>query len=230
MEIQHKKALLGSHWLLRELPVGDLDALAHRSMVRGYAKDEMVFAKEDTSDDMMVVVSGRIRISSTSEKGKELILTSMFPGDLFGEIGLLDGGLRTADAVAEEASQVLVIRRGTFLPILSRNPDFCIKLLEILCSRLRRTSEQAEGLALLGLKDRLAKALLHFAGMGGEGEEPGVPVVIRMPQSDLAAMIGTTREAVNKQLRQWEDEGVIALKRGSLTVLSLTALEEATQA
>lgn len=229
MDIQHKARLLGSHWLLRGLSASDIDDLAKYSSVRNFSKDSVIFGKEDESDEMMVVVSGRVRISSTSSKGKELILSTMFPGDLFGEIGMLDGGPRTADAIAEEGSQILIIRRAQFMPVVARNPDFSVKLLQVVCSRLRRTSEQAESLAHYGVRNRLAKALIHFASKDGEPSPIEGPHIIRMPQSDFAAMIGTTREAVNKQLRQWEDQGIIALKRGNVTVKALSELLNITE-
>lgn len=213
------KGILAQHFLLKHLPVEDLDRLARLATTKRLQSGEAVFMKGDPGNSMMAVLSGRIRICAYSAAGREVVLNVINPGEVFGEIAMIDGGERTADAFAMEATDLLILSRRDFLPFLERNPSVCVKLLEVMCRRLRWTSEQLEDVNFLDLRSRLAKRLLHLADhdvvQGG-----GTPSGVRISQHMLASMIGTSREAVNKQLRFWEEEGVIDVRRGSITVLS----------
>ncbi|MFZ1414727.1 MAG: Crp/Fnr family transcriptional regulator [Defluviicoccus sp.] len=218
--------LLGQHFLLKYLAPAELDQLARMAVTRLCKTNEAVFLKGDPGSSMMAVVHGRVRICSYSSEGREVVLNVINPGEVFGEIALIDGGSRTADAFAMDATELVVLSRRDFLPFLERNPRVCVKLLEVLCERLRATSAQVEDFFFLNLRSRLAKRLLaaadHAAG-NGTGGELGM---VRLSQHMLASMIGTSREAVNKQLRAWEDAGLIGLKRGAITILNRQRLEE----
>jgi CRP-like cAMP-binding protein len=134
-------------------------------------------------------------------------------GEIVGEIALLDGQPRTADAMALTDCRLMIIERRDFLPLLHDFPDVAIKLLELLCSRLRRTSEQVEDLMFLDLKGRLTKALLRLAQESGNGNG------IAVSQTDLSQMIGMSREMINKQLQAWVRDGVIEVERRRIVVL-----------
>ncbi|MBL6927645.1 MAG: Crp/Fnr family transcriptional regulator [Rhodospirillales bacterium] len=194
-------------------------------MTRRFAAKEPVFMKGDPASGMMAVISGRVRISSYSSEGREVVLNVIGPREVFGEIALIDGGERTANAVAMENTELMVLERRDFLPFLERNPELCIKLLMVMCHRLRRTSEQLEDFSFLDLRTRLAKRLLDLANDHGIEEDGGVRISLTLSQRVLGAMMGTSREAVNKQLRAWEDEGLLRLKRGSVTLLDPEQLE-----
>ncbi len=175
---------------------------------------------------MMAVLSGRVRICSYSADGREVVLNVINPGEVFGEIALIDGGERTADAFAMEATDLLILSRRDFLPYLEKNPQLCVQLLEVICRRLRSTSEQLEDLNFLDVRSRLAKRLLFLANRHGEVSEQGIRINVRLSQHMLASMIGTSREAVNKQLRAWEGKGLIDVRRGSITILDREGLEK----
>ena len=115
-------AVLAGHFLLRDLPGDDLDKLASYAKAVRYPAHHVVFRKGDPGDGMMAVVSGRIKIRSYSADGKELVLNVIRPGELFGEIALLDAKPRTADAVTMEACELLVLERRDFLPFLADRP------------------------------------------------------------------------------------------------------------
>lgn len=222
------KALLAEHFLLRHLPAADLEKIGAYARIRKLKSGETVFLKGDKASSMMVVASGRVRISSNSPDGKEVTLNIINPGEVFGEIALIDGDQRTADAVAVEKTELLTLSRGDFLPYLEKNPDVSLDLLKMLCHRLRTTSEQLEDFSFLDLRRRLAKRLLLLAEQHGResGEIKGELVIdMHLTQSDLGAMTGATREAVNKQLRIWENEGLIKLGRASVTLLGRAGLE-----
>ncbi len=219
------KAALAQHFLLKDLSPGDLDRVGELATTRWYRAGQPVFMKGDPGTAMMAVLSGRIRICAYSADGREVVLNVINPGEVFGEIALIDGGERTADAFAMETTELLSLSRRDFLPYLERNPTVCIKLLTIICQRLRSTSEQLEDLNFLDLRCRLAKRLLYLAALHGEHTAKGIHIGVHLPQHLLASMIGTSREAVNKQLRDWEEKGFIDVRRGSITILDRPSLE-----
>jgi CRP-like cAMP-binding protein len=217
--------ILSQHFLLKHLPPADVDRLAQLAQTRRFQANESVFLKGDPGNSMMAVLSGRVRICAYSAGGREVVLNVISPGEVFGEIAMIDGGERTADAFAMEATELLVLNRRDFMPFLERNPQVCVKLLEVMCRRLRWTSEQLEDVNFLDLRSRLAKRILYLADHHGEPAPPGGHVGVRISQHMLASMIGTSREAVNKQLRFWEEEGVIDVRRGSITLLKRDRLQ-----
>jgi CRP/FNR family cyclic AMP-dependent transcriptional regulator len=218
------KAALAQHFLLKDLSPADLERVGEIATTRWYESGQPVFMKGDPGTAMMAVLSGRIRICAYSADGREVILNVISPGEVFGEIALIDGGERTADAFAMEPTELLSLSRRDFLPYLERNPTVCIKLLMILCQRLRSTSEQLEDFNFLDLRCRLAKRLLYLSALHGQATAKGIHIAVRLPQHLLASMIGTSREAVNKQLRIWEEEGLIDVGRGSITILDRDGL------
>lgn len=220
------KRILGQHAILKHLPPEDLEALSRLAVSKTYKPGQSVFLKGDAGTAMMAVLSGRVRISSNSLGGREVVLNFISAGEVFGEIAMIDGGERTADAYAMEATELLILNRRDFMPVLARNPDVCIKFLELLCRRLRWTSEQMEDINFLNLRSRLAKRLIFLADHHGEPGGQGDRKAVRISQQLLANMIGASREAVNIQLAAWKDEGVISSRRGWITVLDRERLDE----
>lgn len=217
--------ILAEHFLLKHLRPEDMERLARFAKTRRFKAKEPVFMKGDPASGMMAVSKGRVRISSYSSDGREVVLNVINPGEVFGEIALIDGGERTADAVAMEETELIILERRDFVPFLERNPELCITLLKVMCKRLRQTSEQLEDFSFLDLRTRLAKRLLDLAEDHGEQEGEGIRISLNLSQRVLGAMMGTSREAVNKQLRAWEDEDLIKLRRGSVTILDTEQLQ-----
>jgi CRP-like cAMP-binding protein len=221
---------LSQRELLRRSPVfallddSDIDAaLAHARVMR-YAEDDQIFAKGDPGSSMMAVLKGRVMISSPSADGRQVVLTVMRDGDVFGEIGMLDGKDRTADATAMSDCELLVVPRGSLLALLERRPELCLRLLNVLCERLRRTNEQVEDLAFLDLEARIAKVLVRLAEENGNAAAP--PIAVKISQRTLGELVGGSRESVNKHLQDWKRSGIIALGKGSIVVNDLKALAE----
>jgi CRP-like cAMP-binding protein len=219
------RRVFSRNYLLQHFSPDELDRFAAVATTRSYSPGQCIFMKGDPGVSMMAVLAGRVRISSYSQDGREVVLAVFGPGEVFGEIALIDGGERTADAFALEPTDVVVLNRRDFLPCLQRNPEACVKLLEIMCQRMRRTDEHVEDLSFLQLRPRLAKRLVFLAENYGKPVAGGVLITIRLPQQLLASMMGTSREAVNKQLRSWEESGFIDVRRGTITVLDRPALE-----
>ena len=152
------------------------------------------------------------------------MLNVLEQGDLFGEIALLDGNERTADATAATECELLVVPRRSLLALLERRPDLCIDLLIVLCERLRRTNEQVEDLAFLDLEARIAKVLVRLAEENGAGQSRTRPVGVKISQRALGELAGGSRESVNKHLQEWKRSGFIAIEKGSIVIHDIEAL------
>ena len=160
---EEKRQIFERHYLLGELNRSEIDTLLTYARVERYPSGREIFAKGSPGQSMMAVLRGKVRIGCASADGKEIVLNIINPGEIFGEIALLDGHERTADAVAMGNCELLVLNRRDFMPFLEAHADICIKLLKILCQRLRQTSEQVEDVLFRHLESRIAKALLHLA-------------------------------------------------------------------
>jgi CRP/FNR family cyclic AMP-dependent transcriptional regulator len=190
----------------------ELVSHAHR---RSFDAGEQIFHVGSPGQSMMAVLTGTVRISLTTVKGKEIVLADLSDGELFGEMALLDGKERSADATALTKCELLVLERRDVIPFLRLHPDSCLQLLEMLSTRLRRLDEQMAEIAFLELPARLGKMLLRTAHPGGRGNQ----LRLSTSQSDLAKMIGATREAVNRCLRDWQRRGILELKSGWTIIL-----------
>ena len=215
--------ILRGHPILGKLPAKSLEQLATYVTRRRVARGTVLCAKGDPGTGLMAVVRGTVKISVPTADGHEAVLNVIRAGELFGEIALLDGQPRTADAVAMDECELMVIERRDFLPFVRDQPDIAIKLIEILCGRLRQTSEQVEEVMFLGLEPRLAKAVVR---LGKFDRAAAKPATFAITQRELSQMIGMSRESTNKQLRAWEKRKWVRLGRGTLTVLNPEALVE----
>jgi len=218
-----KRTLFEGHFLFGGLPPDDLDALLSHARVVHYSAGQEIFAKGSPGRSMMAIVSGSVRISAPSTAGHDVLLAILSAGEVFGEIALIDGEDRTADATAIADCTMLVLDHRDFIPFLERRADLGILLLKLLCQRLRKTDEQVEEMMFGRLHDRLAKALVRLAR--GTGHFEGSAVTLRVSQEELAGMVGTTRESVNKQLRVWQNAGVVRLGRRLIEISDLPAVK-----
>jgi CRP-like cAMP-binding protein len=143
-----------------------------------------------------------------------------------GEIALLDGADRTADAVTLVDSDLLILERRDFIPFLHRHPDACMRLIAVLCERLRRTSELLEEALFLEGSSRLAKRLVHLAEIFGKPVSDGVKIGISLSQQQLGNMVGMSRESMNKQLKQWRQDGLVRIEDGCYVLTKPDALRD----
>lgn len=199
--------------LFESLNASDLNALAQVCRTRRVDRGTLIFGRGEPADSMMLVVGGRVRISSVSAEGREVILNEIGAGQSFGEIALLDRSERTADATALEDTQLLVLYRWEFEPFLKSRVDLCLELMRLLCYRLRRTTAQVEDLALRSLESRLARVLLALAEQAGQTADRGsLSFPLPLSQRELGEITGATRESINKTLRLWRELGLAELQ------------------
>lgn len=222
---EDRERLLRSNFLFRDLEPALLRQLAQMSRIERRAKGEMLFHQGDEGGAMYGIFSGAVRISVVSAEGKELTLCLLEPGDVVGEIALLDGLPRTADACAVEDTTLLVINRAPFMELLAREPRLARHVIELLCERLRLTNEFISDVTFLDLEAHLAKRLLSLAVAHGMDVADGVRIGLKLSQTDLAQMLGVTREAINKQLQRWVREEILRLDHGHVVLIKRDRLE-----
>ncbi len=214
--------------LFSDLRVEDLAALAATVRTRRYRRGEVIFRQGDPGDGLHIILSGRVKISTVSESGGEAILVTLRPAEFFGALALLDGEPRSASATAVEASETLILPRDRFRQLVDEVPGIRDHLLTQLARELRRLTSHVEELHFLDIAGRLAAQL---ARMGEEQGRPSDDGELRLDgpitQGELAAMVGSTRQSVNKLLGWLIDDGLIRLERDSIVIVDLPGLQRA---
>lgn len=222
-----KQQLLRQHFLLRHLREWDLERLAMVARIEQAATGERIVQKGDSGSSMMVVIEGRVLIYTSSPEGKEIVFNIIGEEEIFGEIAVLDGKGRLADAKALEPTRYLVLERRHLIPFLEAAPKVCVDLLVLLCERLRSTNEQLEDAVFLELAPRLARKLIAFSEhYGTKGADGAIEIDLPLSQGDFAGMLGARRETVNRQLRSWVKEQLISLEQGRITLLDEPRIQD----
>jgi CRP-like cAMP-binding protein len=208
--------------LFAGLSAAELDQIAAHAAERRFNAGEMLVRRGEPGSSMIVLVQGRLRVGATSAEGRELTIGLLGPGSVLGDMAVLDGKPRSADVVAMGAGLALILERGALLPFLLERPELLMRLIHMLCERLRRADAALEDLALASLAARLARVLLLLAAEHGADGPGGTVIRLHLSQSDLAAQVGATREGVNRQLRRWREDGIVG-ERDSFMVLTRPA-------
>ena len=216
-----KRGVLQKHYLFGKLNPHHIDRLAACIVGKLVPRGATLFSKGDPGSSLFAVYKGAVKSTVPSADGHDAVFNLFGEGDIFGELALLDGRPRSTDAFAITDCELFVIERRDFLPLVREEPEMALKLIEILCTKVRQTTEQAENLMFLHLPGRLAKALLRLSGSGANTRERKVTVT----QKDLGNLIGMSRESTNRQLRIWEQHGWVRLERGGIFILSAKELE-----
>lgn len=222
---EEARRLLAASTLFRDLSADERKDLVARARVRAFKSGDTVFLMGSLGDSMMAVLKGNVRISCPSPEGKEIVLAMMQPGDFFGEIALLDGKARSAEAKAITACSLAVLERRDVLDFLERHPNAWLGLVQVLCRRLRTITEQTAEVALLDLAGRLAKTLLRLAGVDQDGQSASPALQIGLSQRELGNIVGATRESINKCLREWQRNGVIKTEKNVISIKNWGALK-----
>jgi CRP/FNR family transcriptional regulator, cyclic AMP receptor protein len=211
------EALSDNSLLLSGLEPSDLNDLLALAVHRPVKARRLVCRKGDPGHELFIVLSGKLKVCTTSGDGKEAILGLIESSEVFGEMALIDGQVRSANVTAVEDSRLLVIHRKDFLPFLEAHPKACMGLLMALSQRLRKMDALVEDLRFLDLKARLAKTLHRLAQEYGRTMAGGgIRIDFRISQEELGSLVGATRENVNKLIRAWVDEGVLETSQSTV--------------
>lgn len=218
-------SLIFACMLFRGLGEQQRAQLLDRIHLRKYGAGETIFSMGDSGANLMAVVEGSVQVGVPSPEGKEIILAIMHAGDVFGEIGLLDGQERSADARAMTACTLAILERRDVLRVFDGYPQAYFDVVQLLCQRIRRTTTQMAEVTLLDLPPRLARALLRAARAQQADEDAGARDRVKLSQRELGNIVGATRESVNKCLRIWQRSKIVAVQAAGIEILDQTALE-----
>jgi CRP-like cAMP-binding protein len=216
-------SVLRKHPIFSDLAPDAFDQLCRYAQPTTLKRGATLFAKGDPGHSLYAVLSGTVKISVSSPDGRNAILNLIGAGEVFGEISVLDGRVRSADAIANTNCEILVIDRRDFLPFVHSQPALAMKFIELLCGRLRWTSDQVEQIILQDLPGRLASALL---GLTEKRKLENASRTIAITQQEISEMVGMTRESINKQLRAWAARDWLRLEHGAIVVLNADPLRE----
>ncbi|HEV8490575.1 MAG TPA: Crp/Fnr family transcriptional regulator [Candidatus Limnocylindrales bacterium] len=221
---------LASVPLFAGLDRASLDSVGRGMRTRRFRRGEVIFHVGDPGDALFVVVSGAVKITLPSEAGDEAILATLRPGDFFGELALLDGAPRSASAAALEPTETLVLPRDRFRDLVAREPAIRDALLAAVARELRRLTLHVEELHFLDITGRLAARLVRLAEEQGSRQADGtVKLDAPLTQSDLAAMVGCTRQSVNKLLGLFVADGLIRVERDAIVISDVGGLRRASR-
>jgi CRP/FNR family transcriptional regulator len=211
--------LLRSVPLFADLEEGELERFSHVAVPRSFPAGTRVFHEGDSSDACYIVREGSFRVTREHSDGRAITLATLGPGEIFGELAMLDGDKRSASAESITDGTLLALPANDVRSLLARNPEIALKLVAGLVRRLRAANARLSRQSFQTVPSRVAGILLQLSrdGQGEEGEE--VEVTIRMNQTDLAQLAGTSRESVSRFLAELERAGVVRSGRGRVTVL-----------
>jgi len=221
---------VGTAKLLAQIPL--LAGLEHEEQeliaplieLRRYRARQTIVWEGEGGGSLFHVLSGYLKATTAGADGQELLLSIMGPGEVFGELSLLDGQPRSASVTTLEAVHVATLDRAPFLQLLERSPKLASSLLSVIAQRLRNLSRRAENVACLDVRGRLAQVLIFLADKYGRTVAGGVEIPFKMSQRDLGSMVGATRESVNKLLGDFGEAGIVFHVAGTLKITNLPAL------
>ena len=208
--------------MLREIPLLSrldekaLGNLEKAAIKRAYPKNTILISKGDQSDQLFVVLKGKLKVSIADASGKEIIMSLLGAGDYFGEMAMIDGESRSATIMTTQASEVLTISRDDFHRTLMSSPELMFELLKVLARKVRIATDKLESLAFEDVYGRLVKLLIQLA----RPHEDVWIVEDRLTHQEIANMIGSSREMVTRILKALTSGGYISIDRKRITIKS----------
>lgn len=206
-----------------------LQSLPEKMRRRHYQRGEVIFHQDDPADRLHIIVEGRVKISITSEDGREKDIALFQPGDCFGEMALLDGSNRSATATAVDSSDTLVLFREDFLKLLSEHPEVNSEVTSLLTQRLRKVNQMLGDVVFLDVPTRVAKQLLALAEnyVNEEDGEASLEsaIVVLIGQEELARLVGASRETVSRALNSYRRLGLVTMSHRRITIVDMAGLE-----
>ncbi|MCF6471148.1 Crp/Fnr family transcriptional regulator [Nonomuraea sp. MG754425] len=223
-DVEAVAAVLAEITLFQVLGENGIRSTARAGVARRYRSGQIIFHQGDPGESLYVLLDGLVKVVFTTEHGDEIVLNMLSRGDTFGEMALLDGSPRSASIVTVRPAWVFALPRARLLELMREHPALADEFLRLLGHMVRRLTGQAADLAFLDLGGRLAKLLLELADKHGQADD-----VVDLPgltQSDLAALIGASRPAVNRALQSLVSRNLISVQGRTITLLNVAALRK----
>jgi CRP/FNR family transcriptional regulator/CRP/FNR family cyclic AMP-dependent transcriptional regulator len=225
MDPENEAAYLKQVDIFASLSDEDIRELMAVAKQRTFRSGEVIFHRDDPGQVLYVIKEGKVKIALISPDGQEISLVVFGKGECFGELALLDGEPRSADAIALERVQCYTLQRTDFHNAIMKNPKIAIQVLEVLSRRLRKTDEQVENLIFLDVYGRVAKKLLELAEEHGNKVDDGTRIEVRLTQQELASMVGASRESVNKVMGYFTEKQIISTDKHRITIHRIADLK-----
>lgn len=208
--------ILKNNELFSELEEEELLALAKLAKKRTVPKNTLVISEGDTASSLFIIKEGRVNVTLSNEQGKEIILSTLLPGDHFGELSLLDGEPRSANVIAVEKCEFLILNKHDFYPLLEQHVSIAIGIIKYLCHRVRLITNIAEGLALTDVYGRLVKLLMDLA----EPDEKTGKLVIDLPltHKEISMRVGSSREMISRIMSELEKGHYLSTENKRITI------------
>ena len=224
MDQEKAAGLLAQTTLFEGLTTEVLRNIVAEATQRRYTKSQFLFYQGDQGDRLFVVLSGMVKVSVSSDQGEEMVLVTLGPPQVMGELALIDGGPRSASVQALESTEVLMLSRDAVMRLLQEHPPLTAALLNMLGGVIRRLTEQAADLVFLDLHGRVAKLLLRLADERGTSDRGEVILDHQLTQTDIARMVGGSRPAVNRILQAFAGRGFLEIRGQRIIIRQLDAL------
>lgn len=229
MTDQRVRLFLKSNTFLGGLPDAALDSLIRKGHAKKFAKGEIACRRNEPGDSMLLILSGRLKITNVNADGKQVVLNFPGPGDLIGEIAVLDGRERTASAVAMENSEAFAIYSRDLLPTIGAYPEVMLEIVQVLCEKLRSASAIIED-NTLEMRGRVARGLLRLAQQLGRTGKDGIRLDLMASQSELGNYLSLSRANVSRQLGQLKDANAIRILDAQIIIVDEKGLAEIAEA
>ncbi len=210
--------------LFENMSIELLEEICSRMSLKYLKKDEVLFYKDDIGDALYIINSGKIKISIPTEEGEELIITIFTDGDFFGELSILDKAPRSADAIALTNTQLFVLHRDVFYSYLFKRTEALESIMSALCTRLRKTDEFLTDLCYTNFSKRLVKTLIDLINRFGKRQDAGILLDLELTQKDLGAMLGVTRETVNREIMKLKHQKILSQDKKRIIIKDFSKL------
>ncbi len=210
--------------LLSRLPEVDMQRIAAAARMQRVPAGQVIIERGDPPEAVFAVATGKLKVVAPRSAGRDATLHILGPGDVFGEVALFDADGRTARVTAIEESVLLVVDRRDFMDLLARSSELSARILALMAARLRNTIAHFDATTSLGVPARLARKLLLLAKDFGVRQGRGIALTLKLSQSELGDLVDSSRQTVNRELRRWQDEGVLSSENGRLVVLDVERL------
>lgn len=219
-----KSEFLSKISIFNSLEKEDLELLANATQEVTYPKGKTIISSEEIGSTFFIVKSGRVKVTAEAFGGREIVLTTLHPLAFFGEMSIIDGEPRSASIIALEETKLITMEREVFLRILHRYPQITIKILTILCQRLRRADELIQGLRFLSASGRTIQMLFKLSDEHGVTTREGMLIDTKLTHQELASLSGTSKESMRKIIRDFKEKGYIKFEQGKITILNESML------
>ncbi len=215
---QEKRRLLKASNLFKSLSDADLDAMVSVVRLTSVNARKELFHRGDPASQLYIVVRGRLKALVSSPNGGEIVFNIVGPGEVLGELAVLNNTMRTATVQAIDVCELLSLRQADLFEFLRSHPEAAIKLCRVLAGRVSNLSELVADMQFLNLPFRLAKKLVAMGQAYGQEQDDGLRIKLKLSQEEWGELVGATRESINKQFRAWTKEGLIHLDRGCIVL------------